>query len=81
MTKKKNIFEEQMNQLKDSLEKLDNNDLSLEDALKVYEKGVEAYNNCNKALSEARKKVQILVDSTEKETFGDFDERDSNNDI
>ncbi len=81
MAKKKVSFEEHMDQLKDSLEKLDNNDLSLEDALKVYEKGIEAYNNCNKALSEARKKVQILVDSTENETFKDFEEGDSNNDI
>ncbi|PLX32511.1 MAG: exodeoxyribonuclease VII small subunit [Clostridiales bacterium] len=55
--------------------------MSLEDALAVYEKGIEAYNNCNKALSEARKKVQILVDSTERETFKDLEEGDSNDDI
>jgi len=81
MTKKKVSFEEHMKKLKNSLEKLDDNDLSLEDALKVYENGTKAYNECNKALAEARKKVQILVDSTKKETFRDFEEGDLSDDI
>jgi len=81
MTKKKMSFEDYMSQLKDSLEKLDRNDLSLDEALKVYEKGIESYKNCSDALSEARKKVQILIESTEKESFIDFEEGDSRDDI
>ncbi|MBK5251960.1 MAG: exodeoxyribonuclease VII small subunit [Peptostreptococcaceae bacterium] len=81
MTKKKLSFEDHMSGLKDSLEKLDHNELSLEEALKVYEKGIESYKNCNDALSAARTKVQILVESAEKETFADFEEGNLSDDI
>ncbi len=81
MTKKKLSFEDHMSELKDSLEKLDHNDLSLEEALKVYEKGIASYKNCSDALSEAKAKVQILVESAEKETFIDFEEGNLSDDI
>ena len=60
MTKSK-TFEEALQQLEDSVERLESGDLKLEDALSVFEEGVSASRLCSKLLDQTRKRVQVLA--------------------
>jgi exodeoxyribonuclease VII small subunit len=61
-------FETAMKKLETIVENLENGELSLEDALKQYEEGVKMADICQKRLSEAEKKVEVLM----KTDFGKF---------
>ena len=54
-------FETALKKLETIVENLENGDLSLEDALKQYEEGVKMADICSKRLSEAEKKIEILM--------------------
>ena len=60
MTKSK-TFEEALEQLEDSVGRLESGDLKLEDALSVFEDGVSASRLCSKLLDQTRKRVQVLA--------------------
>jgi exodeoxyribonuclease VII small subunit len=65
MTQEKEIdFEVALKKLESIVEKLENGDLSLEDALKQYEEGVKMADLCSKRLSEAEKRVEVLMKSS-----------------
>lgn len=53
-------FEEALEQLEDSAARLEQGDLSLEEALQVFERGVAASRVCARHLDQARKRVQVL---------------------
>jgi exodeoxyribonuclease VII small subunit len=61
--KKKFELEKAMGDLETIVEQLETGELTLEKSLKEFEKGVRLSRECQKALSEAEQKVQILVDS------------------
>ncbi len=54
-------FETALKKLENIVENLENGDLSLEDALKQYEDGVKMADLCTKRLTEAEKKVEVLM--------------------
>ena len=54
-------FEEAIADLEQVIEQLESGDLSLEDSLAVFEKGVGLVRYCNQRLSEVEKKVELLV--------------------
>ena len=54
-------FEAALKKLEDIVEGLENGDLSLEDALKQYEQGVRMADLCTKRLTEAEKRVEVLM--------------------
>ena len=54
-------FEEAIADLEQLVEQLESGDLSLEDSLAVFEKGVGLVRYCNLKLSEVEKKVELLV--------------------
>lgn len=54
-------FEAALKKLESIVEKLENGDLSLEEALKQYEEGVRMADLCSKRLTEAEKKVEVLM--------------------
>lgn len=58
-------FEAQLSELETIVEQLETGDLPLEDALKVFEKGVKLSRQCQLLLSEAEQKVTILMDNQE----------------
>lgn len=65
MSKKKtptNDFESSLDQLETILESLEEGNLSLEESLKSYEKGVLLTRQCQKILCEAEQKVKTLND-------------------
>ncbi|MCG8427636.1 MAG: exodeoxyribonuclease VII small subunit [Chromatiales bacterium] len=74
MARKKasNTFEQSLAELEQLVEAMESGELSLEDSLKSFERGVELTRNCHQALKEAEQKVQILSsnqDNAELENF------------
>ena len=59
----KTNFETQLTELESVVEQLESGELPLEDALKVFEKGVKLSRQCQQLLSEAEQKVTILMDN------------------
>ena len=55
-------FEESLTELEQLIERLEEGDISLEDSLKTFERGVQLTRACQKALGEAEQKVQILLE-------------------
>ena len=61
-------FEEALELLEDSVERLESGDLKLEEALEVFEQGIAAARASAKWLDKTRKRVQVLAT----DEFGDF---------
>ena len=53
-------FEEAYSKLEKIAEKLSSNDIPLEDAIKLYEEGINLSNYCAKALESAKQKIETL---------------------
>ena len=58
-------FESALEELEIVVEQLESGDLSLEDSLAVFEKGVGLVKYCNQKLSEVEKKVEVLIKDKE----------------
>ncbi len=59
--RKKSVdFEQSIAELEALVDALESGDLSLEDSLKTFEKGVKITRECQTALKDAEKKVEIL---------------------
>jgi exodeoxyribonuclease VII small subunit len=58
-------FEEAIADLQLVVEQLESGDLSLEDSLAAFEKGVGLVRYCNQKLSEVEQKVELLVKDKE----------------
>ncbi len=54
-------FEDSLEQLNQLVEQMEKGDLSLEDSMKAFEKGISLTRGCQKALKNAEQKVQILI--------------------
>lgn len=55
-------FEEALTELETLVETLEQGELSLEESLKSFERGVELTRTCQQALKEAEQKIQMLSD-------------------
>lgn len=60
MEEKKN-FEQSITELGDIVRKLDGGQISLDEAMELFEKGVKLTKECNKMLDAAEQKVEILL--------------------
>ena len=60
-------FEDALSEIKVIIEKLEGGNLSLEESLTVFERGIELIVLCYKKLGEVQKKVEILVEGTDRE--------------
>jgi len=58
-------FEDALEELESVVEQLESGDLSLEDSLAAFEKGVGLVKSCNQKLTEVEKKVELLVKDKE----------------
>ncbi len=54
-------FEKNITELEEIVEKLEKNDISLDESLKLFERGVKLSARCNKLLDDAEQKVNVLV--------------------
>ncbi len=71
-------FEEAMKRLEDIVRNLESGDLSLENALQVFEEGMKLAGFCSKKLDEAEQKVTMLIkDSDGKYTGVPFEVKES----
>lgn len=59
--KKAANFEKSLESLEALVEEMESGDLSLDDALKSFEKGIKLTQECQQALDEAEQKVAILL--------------------
>lgn len=66
-------FEDSMKRLEEVVGKLEGEEVSLEESLKLFEQGVKLMRFCHLRLSEVEEKVQILV-TDEKEEEGRLEE-------
>ncbi len=76
MAKKKINFEQSLSQLETLVEEMEQGDLSLEEALSRFEKGINLTSECQQALQSAELKVQELVEKNGKVLEKDFDLKD-----
>lgn len=76
MAKKKINFEKSLSELETLVEEMEQGDLSLEESLKRFEKGISLTTECQQALQGAELKVQELVEKNGKILEKDFDIED-----
>jgi len=75
--KEETSFEKNLESLESIVSALEEGGLSLDDALKQFESGIKLARRCEKALSEAEKKIEILTQNAEGELEAEpFDESD-----
>ena len=55
-------FEGALEQLEELVASMEDGELSLEDSLKAFEKGIKLTRDCQTALKNAEQKVQVLLD-------------------
>ena len=74
MPKKKTttLFEDSLAELEQLVSQLEQGDISLEESLKSFERGVTLTRTCQKALQEAEQKVQILIEKNGTQTLEPF---------
>lgn len=71
VAKKNESFESMMDKLEDIVNKMDGEQLNLDESIKYYEEGIKLCNKLYKVLNEAEEKIKILVDNKEEEFLGD----------
>ncbi len=56
-------FENSLKELEKIVRELESGEVSLDDSLKKFEKGIELYKQCRQTLQSAEKRIKILSDS------------------
>ncbi len=69
-------FEEALEELEELVTSMEEGDLSLENSLKAFEKGIKLTRECQTALKQAEQKVQVLLDESGETAELDFDQED-----
>ncbi len=72
-------FEKSLAELEALVEKMEQGNLSLEESLKSFERGIVLTKACQQALSEAEQKIQILLEKDGKPALQDYINDDDNN--
>ncbi|QFY41551.1 exodeoxyribonuclease VII small subunit [Candidatus Methylospira mobilis] len=72
MAKKTLHFEDSLHELEQLVERMEQGQLSLEESLKLFERGVQLSRFCQKALKEAEQKVQVLLEDRGEITLQPF---------
>jgi len=62
----KKTFESQLAELESLVDAMENGELSLEDSLKSFEKGIHLTRSCQQSLSSAELKVKTLLSGEDK---------------
>ncbi|MEE8343509.1 MAG: exodeoxyribonuclease VII small subunit [Gammaproteobacteria bacterium] len=70
-------FEKALEELEGLVEKMEAGELSLEDSLRHFERGIELTRTCQKALKTAEQKVLILVEKDGNQELASFESDES----
>lgn len=75
MTRKKttSVFEDSMEELEKLVEQMEQGDISLEESLKAFERGIKLTRACQQSLQEAEQKVQILLEKNGQQNLEPFE--------
>jgi exodeoxyribonuclease VII small subunit len=65
-------FEQSLDELEQLVQRMERGDLSLDDSLKTYERGIALYRNCQAALEQAELRVKLLYDPESPDDAEDF---------
>ena len=65
-------FEASLDSLEQLVEKMEHGDMSLEESLAAYERGVGLYRRCQQALEEAELRVRLLTDPRQPDAAAPF---------
>lgn len=65
-------FETSLDQLEQLVEKMEHGEMSLEESLAAYERGVGLYRKCQTALEQAELRVRLLSDPEDPSTAEPF---------
>ena len=63
--KKTPSFEQSLKRLEEIVDKIEGEELALEDSLKLFEEGVKLAESCGRRLDDAEKKVTLLLKDRE----------------
>jgi len=76
MSRKKSpsLFEDAMQELEKLVEQMERGDISLEESLKAFERGINLTRTCQQALQDAEQKVQILLEKNGQQTLEPFND-------
>ncbi|MGY8564674.1 exodeoxyribonuclease VII small subunit [Stenotrophomonas rhizophila] len=66
-------FEHSLEELEQLVEKMETGEMSLEQSLSAYERGVGLYRQCQQALEQAELRVRLLSDPARPDTAEPFD--------
>jgi len=74
MSRKKSpsLFEDAMEELEKLVEQMEQGDISLEESLKAFERGIKLTRTCQQALQDAEQKVQILLEKNGQQSLEPF---------
>ena len=78
MSKEKQSFEEMMQELENIVQKLDNETVSLEESLDLYQRGMKLSTACDTTLKDAEKKVNKLMQEEAEEQENEEAEEQEN---
>ena len=70
-------FEASLKELETLVETMEKGDLSLEDSLSHFERGVQLSRTCQQALKDAEQKVEILMKKNGQDDIAPFDSEDA----
>lgn len=68
-------FEKALRELEQLVESMEQGDLTLEQSLKDFERGIELTRACQQALQSAEQRVKILLEKNKQADLADFEER------
>lgn len=66
-------FEQSLEELEQLVEKMENGEMSLEQSLSAYERGVGLYRQCQQALEQAELRVRLLSNPAQPDSVEPFD--------
>lgn len=66
-------FETSLDELEQLVQRMEQGELSLDESLKAYERGVALYRRCQGALEQAELKVRLLADPADPDGAVPFD--------
>ena len=71
-------FERSLEELEQLVERMEDGDLSLEDSLASYERGIRLGRRCQQALDEAEQRIQVLAEKDGQSELRLFEADDDN---
>ena len=72
MAKEKKNFEKSLSELEEIVEKLERGEMSLDESIEIFQKGVTLSKDLSKMLDEIEKKITLLVENEKGEVVEKF---------